>query len=114
MLCLFFATLIIDLWPGAKTSPRYVRRVAQWEKRHLSGAEHALSHAVGTQAVSGEPQDIRDEEVFPSYLQNQTAGPASRPVSSSAELFNSPSDKAYDHRSSYVADPVAPRKGHLL
>ncbi|TIB74098.1 hypothetical protein E3Q23_02760 [Wallemia mellicola] len=38
----YFLTLSLDLWPAAKTSPRFLRKMAKWEEDHLSKAESHL------------------------------------------------------------------------
>ena len=42
MVVFYFLTLGLDLWPVAKTSPRFLRKMAKWEEDHLSKAESHL------------------------------------------------------------------------
>ena len=42
MVVFYFLTLALDLWPAAKTSPRFLRKAAAWEADHLSKAESHL------------------------------------------------------------------------
>lgn len=42
MVVFYFLTLSLDLWPAAKTSPRFLRKMAKWEEDHLSKAESHL------------------------------------------------------------------------
>jgi hypothetical protein len=37
LLTLYFATLIADLWPAGKSSPRYMRRLARWQEKNGEG-----------------------------------------------------------------------------
>lgn len=37
LLTFYFATLVADLWPAGKSSPRYMRRLARWQERHGEG-----------------------------------------------------------------------------
>jgi len=37
ILVFYFATLIADLWPAGKSSPRYMRRLARWQEQHGEG-----------------------------------------------------------------------------
>jgi hypothetical protein len=33
----YFLTLVADLWPAGKSSPRYMRRLARWQERNGDG-----------------------------------------------------------------------------
>ncbi|TIA94969.1 hypothetical protein E3P96_03960 [Wallemia ichthyophaga] len=48
----YFITLGLDLWPAAKTSPRFLRKAAAWEADHLSKAE---SHLIPNPQEANEP-----------------------------------------------------------
>lgn len=37
LLTFYFATLIADLWPAGKSSPRYMRRLARWQEKNGEG-----------------------------------------------------------------------------
>lgn len=37
ILTFHFLTIILDLWPAGKSSPRYMRRLARWQERHGQG-----------------------------------------------------------------------------
>jgi len=41
LLVFYFFTLVADLWPAGKSSPRYMRRLARWQEKHAPPhAEH--------------------------------------------------------------------------
>jgi hypothetical protein len=37
ILVFYFLTLVLDLWPAGKSSPRYMRRLARWQEKHGQG-----------------------------------------------------------------------------
>lgn len=37
ILFFYFLTLVADLWPAGKSSPRYMRRLARWQEKHGEG-----------------------------------------------------------------------------
>lgn len=41
ILVFFFLSLVADLWPAGKSSPRYMSRLAAWQERHEpAGLKH--------------------------------------------------------------------------
>lgn len=38
ILVFFYATIIADLWPAGKSSPRYMAALARWQERNEPGA----------------------------------------------------------------------------
>ncbi|KAL1407847.1 hypothetical protein Q8F55_007283 [Vanrija albida] len=54
ILFFFFLTLVADLWPAGKSSPRYMRRLARWQEKHEPGAgEHTFT---GRGAFAAHPE----------------------------------------------------------
>lgn len=54
LLFFYFLTLAWDLWGAAKTSPRYIRRLAEWEEKHGVAPTthlHGTTVSEGTHAV---------------------------------------------------------------
>ncbi|KAL7423744.1 hypothetical protein Q5752_001326 [Cryptotrichosporon argae] len=43
----YFLTLVADLWPAGKSSPRYMRRLARWQERHGEGDDFTGRRAFG-------------------------------------------------------------------
>jgi len=40
VLVFYYFSLIMDLWPAGKSSPRYMRRLARWQENHAPHSEH--------------------------------------------------------------------------
>ncbi|WWD18139.1 hypothetical protein CI109_102588 [Kwoniella shandongensis] len=47
ILVFYFLTLVADLWPAGKSSPRYMRRLAKWQERHGEGHDFTGRRAFG-------------------------------------------------------------------
>ena len=47
LLVFYFLTLVADLWPAGKSSPRYMRRLARWQMRHGEGQDFTGRRAFG-------------------------------------------------------------------
>lgn len=47
MLVFYFLTLVMDLWPAGKSSPRYMRRLAKWQEKHGEGDDFTGRRAFG-------------------------------------------------------------------
>jgi len=60
LLAIYFATFVLDLWPAAKTSPRYLRRL---EKRNAADGEKGL--VAPAAAFSRQPSDTPASSVAP-------------------------------------------------
>lgn len=45
ILVFYFFTLVLDLWPAGKSSPRYMRRLAKWQAAHGEGQDFTGRHA---------------------------------------------------------------------
>ncbi|GHJ88178.1 hypothetical protein NliqN6_4580 [Naganishia liquefaciens] len=57
-LIFYWLSLVMDLWPSGKTSPRYLRRLARWqEKNDPAALEHDFS---GRNAFAEQPQAWQD------------------------------------------------------
>lgn len=39
ILVFYLLTLVLDLWPAGKSSPRYMRRLAKWQAKHGEGQD---------------------------------------------------------------------------
>ena len=55
ILVFFFFTLVADLWPAGKSSPRYMRRLARWQEKHGEGDDFT-----GRGAFSEHPERWQD------------------------------------------------------
>lgn len=53
ILVFYFFTLVADLWPAGKSSPRYMRRLARWQEKHDPHSEHDFT---GRHAFSEYPE----------------------------------------------------------
>ncbi|KAK4685722.1 hypothetical protein P7C73_g4420, partial [Tremellales sp. Uapishka_1] len=47
ILFFYFLTLVADLWPAGKSSPRYMRRLAKWQEKHGEGHDFTGRGAFG-------------------------------------------------------------------
>ncbi|KGB77747.1 hypothetical protein I307_03621 [Cryptococcus deuterogattii 99/473] len=47
VLTFYFLTIAADLWPAGKSSPRYMRSLAQWQERHGEGHDFTGRRAFG-------------------------------------------------------------------
>lgn len=47
ILTFYFLTIVADLWPAGKSSPRYMRRLAKWQERHGEGHDFTGRKAFG-------------------------------------------------------------------
>ncbi|ODN84278.1 hypothetical protein L202_00262 [Cryptococcus amylolentus CBS 6039] len=57
VLSFYFLTLVADLWPAGKSSPRYMRQVAKWQERHGEGHDFT-----GRRAFKIHPERWQDKE----------------------------------------------------
>lgn len=55
ILVFFFFTLVADLWPAGKSSPRYMRRLARWQESHGEGDDFT-----GRRAFDEHPERWQD------------------------------------------------------
>lgn len=53
ILVFFFLTLVADLWPAGKSSPRYMRQLARWQEKHEPGVAHEFT---GRRAFAAHPE----------------------------------------------------------
>ncbi|KAJ9101253.1 hypothetical protein QFC21_003472 [Naganishia friedmannii] len=57
-LIFYWLSLVMDLWPSGKTSPRYLRRLARWQEKHDPAA---LAHDfTGREAFAADPAAWKD------------------------------------------------------
>lgn len=47
ILVFYFLTLMLDLWPAGKSSPRYMRRLARWQEKNGEGHDFTGRGAFG-------------------------------------------------------------------
>ncbi|KAI5449312.1 hypothetical protein NCC49_004814 [Naganishia albida] len=67
-LIFYWLSLVMDLWPAGKSSPRYMRRLARWqEKNDPASLEHDFT---GRNAFSETPQQWRDSRTGQALPEN--------------------------------------------
>ncbi|KAE8540143.1 hypothetical protein D1P53_004081 [Cryptococcus gattii VGV] len=99
VLTFYFLTIAADLWPAGKSSPRYMRSLAQWQERHGEGHDFTGRRAFGIY-----PERWQDKEAI--MRENMLA--RNRGL---ATQVNNGSYTSYDPANGYVApigDGVTP------
>ncbi|WOO78295.1 Protein sfk1 [Vanrija pseudolonga] len=93
ILVFFFLTLVADLWPAGKSSPRYMRQLARWQEKHEPGTAHDFT---GRRAFTAHPERWEND------------GDAVDPVEARADEMHA----AMKARNQGI-DPTAPSPAHF-
>lgn len=78
ILIFYLFTLVLDLWPAGKSSPRYMRRLAKWQAKHGEGQDFT-----GRGAFEEYPERWQGDAMANEEMQMQSgSGPATAPGTS--------------------------------
>ena len=87
ILFFYFLSLILDLWPAGKSSPRYMRRLAKWQEKNGEGHDFTGRRAFDEYPERWQGDAMANEEARQAgFVPGQGVAGTGQPIVSAAVL----------------------------